>query len=501
MVVSTELTQPRNMAPEHGLSRFARPLLLISLVVLVLTTIAQVWVSWRTDSMMDDVAGSWVALAADLKNGVFYRPLYGPLGYGGTRYFPLHFAVQAVLMKAGLDVVLAGRLIELFSMAILLAGIYLLLRGLEVEAWLAACSALLVLATPSGQVLLNVRGDVLPASLNVLGLAICVKQVSSRWRLVASSILFTLAFAAKPTTVFGLITLVVVFLLGRRFKIAWRLVAMTLAGYILVLAAIYFGSQGRAFEVFRACALGGGTWRSMLKGPLRIAILAAGTRPQNGAAFIVLGFAVLLAWEADLEGLIPPVFLVSTTLVSAVIMGTPGADENHLLDLYVASIIMFSSWLKGKSQRHMTFGVCLLAVATLFTLPEQLDTLWYRTATGLANPRDPQRILQFVGDPHKPILAENPILCIRVGQTPYVLDSNNFRIINERNPAFAEPLWKRLRGQSFDAVVLISDPQSDAGQFWYKSVHFGPGFIDELNASYYLAARISDQFVFLPRRR
>ena len=501
MAANPLLTQSPNMGPEQAATRFARPLLLISVGVLALITIAQVWVTWRADSLMDDVAGSWVALAADMRNGVFYRPLYGPLGFGGTRYFPLHFVIHAGLMKAGLDAVVAGRLIELFSLTILLAGIYLLLRALKVEAWLAACSALLVLATPSGQVLLNVRGDVLPASLNVLGLALCIKPAPNRWRLCVASVFFTLAFAAKPTSAFGLIAVVVAFLLSRRFRSAWQLSAMTFAGYVLVLAAIHFASQGRAFEIFRACALGGGTWVHMLKGPLRIATEAASDQPQNGVVLLVLGFAALIAWQDDRESLILPAFLVSTTLVSAVIMGTPGADSNHLLDLYVASIIIFAAWLNGQSQRSMTFGICLLAVVTIFTLPEQFNILRSNTINRSSDRRDPQRILQFVGDSHKPILAENPIICIRAGQTPYILDSFNFRIINERDPSFAEPLWQKMRDQSFSAIVLISDPHSDQGQLWYRSVHFGPGFVDELYGSYYLAARISDQVVFLPRQR
>jgi hypothetical protein len=231
------------------------------------------------------------------------------------------------------------------------------------------------------------------------------------------------------------------------------------------------------------------------------ALEAAGARPQNGAAFLVLGLAAFLAWKADRAGLIPPLFLVSTALVSAVIMGTPGADGNHLLDLYVASIIMFVAWLKNQPLPRINFGICLLAAATIFVLPEQLDTLRHTAAMDLSNPRDPQQILRFVGDFHKPILAENPLLSIYAGQSPYILDSNNFRIINERDPSFAAPLWKRMRDQSFSAVVLISDPHADGAQYWYGSVHFGPGFTDELYASYYLAARVCDQFVFLPRKR
>jgi hypothetical protein len=489
------------MVQENPFSKFARPVLFVSLVLLVLTTIAQVWISWRTDFMMDDVAGVWTALAADLKSGIFYRPLYGPLGYGGTRYFPLHFVIHAGLMKVGLQEVVAGRLIELVSLVMLLAGTFLLLRGLGVRAWLAASSALLVLATPSGQVLANIRGDVLPASLNILGLAFIVRSAPGLGRLIAASTLFTLAFAAKPTTVFGLITMVIAFLLARRLKVACQLLAMTVGGYALILGIIYFASQGRAFDVFTACALGGGKWVSILKGPLHAAIEAAGAPPRNGVTFMVLGFAALLGWHADLEGRIPPIFLVSTALVSAVIMGTPGAEGNHLLDLYVASIIMFSAWLKGQSERGITIGICLLAAATVFTLPEQLETLRYSAANGLSNRRDPQQVLQLVGNLQKPVLAENPLLCIRAGQIPYVLDSYLFRVMNARDPSFAEPLWRKMQGQAFSAVVLISDPQSPDGQSWYRSVHFGPRFVDELYHNYYLAARISNQVVFLPRKR
>jgi hypothetical protein len=238
----------------------------------------------------------------------------------------------------------------------------------------------------------------------------------------------------------------------------------------------------------------------MLKGPLHIATEAGAARPENGVVFLILGFAALLAWEVDWECLLPPVILVSTTLASTVIMGVRGTEGNHLLDLYVAAMIMFGAWLKRQSPRGMTFGICLLAAATLFTLPEQLSTLRNSAPHGLSDRRDPERILQFLGDSHKPILAENPLLCIRAGQIPFVLDSYNLRVIDERDPAFAEPLWKKMRDQSFSAVVLSFDPQSVEGQSWYRSVHFGPGFVDALDGSYYLAARISDQFVFLPRR-
>ena len=496
-----ESPQSRDAMPDDGVIRFARPMLLVAVAVLLLTTVAQMWVGWKADSMMDHVAGTWATLAADLKNGVFYRPLHGPLGFGGTRYFPLHFVVQAGLMIAGLNVVVAGRLIALLSVVVLAIGIYLLLRALGVQVWLAMAAACLPLATPAGQVLQNVRGDILPAALNVLGLAVAARQAPNRGRLIAASILFTLAFSAKPTTVFGLVTVVSVFLLQRHYKVAWQLLASTMVGYVLVLATIYIGSQGRAYEIFRACALGGASWTSMLKGPLHIATEAAGAQPQNGVAFLVLGFAAFLAWRTDRARLVPPVFLASTALASAVILGTPGAQGNHLLDLYVAAIVIAVVWINHQPRRQMSFGICLLAAATIFVLPEQVATVRQMTAAAWSNGRNPHEITRLVQDPRKPVLAENQLLNLHAGQVPYVLDCFYFRILSERDTSFAEPLWRRLGDQSFAAVVLIGDPRTPQGQYWYQSIAFGPPFLDVLNRSYYLADSTGDQFVFLPRPR
>ncbi len=37
--------------------------------------------------------------ALDFIHGVLYRPLFGPLGHGGTRFFPLYFLLTGMLSK------------------------------------------------------------------------------------------------------------------------------------------------------------------------------------------------------------------------------------------------------------------------------------------------------------------------------------------------------------------------------------------------------------------
>src|SRR5208337_4912228 len=96
-------------------------------------------------------AGVLIAMAGDLKDGVFYRPLFGPEGYGGTRYFPLYFVLHALLMKLGVPVLPGAYLLSAVAVVSLLTGVFYLLKGLGVEPWLAACSAGALLAAGSVQ--------------------------------------------------------------------------------------------------------------------------------------------------------------------------------------------------------------------------------------------------------------------------------------------------------------------------------------------------------------
>lgn len=485
---------------QEYMNKLVQRIFFASLAALVLLTAAHACVSYLTDFNMSGAAGSWTALAADLKNGVFYRPLYGPLGYGGTRYFPLHFVLQAALMQCGINGINAGRLLELSSLITLIAGTVVLLRQCGVRTWLSISSALLVLGTPSAQaVVANIRGDVLPAALNILGLAVCIKERLGWRRILAASALFTLAFAAKETTIFGMAAVVASLFIQRRPSVAWKLLSITMGGYALVLGAIYFASEGRAFVIFSSCALAGGSWLSMiLSGPLNIAVAAANDMPRNGVVFLILGFACLLSWNNRVSP-IPRAAMISTAIVSAMIMGSPGADGNHLLDLYVISIIVLCIWIDAQSKHVFEFGICLLTAAAIFTLPEQLITIRHDVAAGRSDRHDSERVLQLVKNLHKPVLADNALLCIRAGQVPYVLDPFFFSVLNARNPSFAEPLWLKLRTQAFGSVVLDTDPQSPFGKTWFSTVDFGPHFLEELNRTYYLADQTSTEYIFLPR--
>jgi len=77
------------------MTKLPRLALIFATVLLIGLTLVRLAQSWIYDSHLDHVAGVWIALALDLKNGTFYRAASGPLGYGGTRFFPLYFCLHA----------------------------------------------------------------------------------------------------------------------------------------------------------------------------------------------------------------------------------------------------------------------------------------------------------------------------------------------------------------------------------------------------------------------
>jgi hypothetical protein len=170
--------------------------------LLVGLTVLRITQSWPNDSHLDHVSGAWVALAADLRSGVFYRPPFGPVGYGGTRFFPLFFCLHAAGMAVTGSWRFSGYLLSAISIMLLLSGVYYLLCKLAVERWLCLAGCAAVLAGSSVQdAFLTIREDGLAAALNVWGVVLGVEQPSRRrlyallacshWRLPPKKLLFS----------------------------------------------------------------------------------------------------------------------------------------------------------------------------------------------------------------------------------------------------------------------------------------------------------------------
>src|ERR1700730_17692854 len=231
----------------------------------------RVVLNFRNLYYMSHAEGAWMTSAYDFTHGVLYRPLFGSLGYGGTRFFPLY-----ILLTGGLSRTFGrpedSRLILSVPSVILLAcGCFVLLRRLDVSTLvsLGAATAVLTAATTQ-EALVHTKGDGLAAMLNIWGLAFCVGPKEKRGWLYIAAVLFSLAFAAKMTTVFGVAAVVLAWAFSRRTKEALQLCMATAVGFAAILSAMYFGSGGRALEIFRVCAGGGGSLIYALEAPYRI---------------------------------------------------------------------------------------------------------------------------------------------------------------------------------------------------------------------------------------
>ncbi len=476
-----------------------RALLIFSTVPMLVMTVVRIHTCWANDAYLDQVSGVWIALANDLVHGVFYRPLFGPLGYGGTRYFPLFFVLHAALIKMGGGLILSGRLLSVASVLALVAGVYALLRRLSVDRVLAGCSALFVLCSESTELaLLAIRGDALPAALAVWGLAVCCGPVLGLRQLILAAALFTLAFSAKVTAAYALGAAFLYFLFSGRRREARMLAALGAAGFTIVIAAMLLASDGRAYQVFMACATGGMRLASILRIPQRFAV-TAGLEDLSGFPFLILAAAALLSWPGRIRQEMAPLFFLTSGAMTLLIMGTPGTDFNHLIDLHCAAIILFAVWLYRSGRQQALFGMSALAIAAVLAVFPAARKFRHKEDT-IPRRQEFEAALRMAGSSPKPILSDNPLIPVLAGRPPYVLDPFMFRVISLHNPHFADPLWNMLRDKQFSAVVLINDPGSSAGQAFYNQIAFGPGFPRRVLDSYKLQLKMKEAYFLLPRQ-
>jgi hypothetical protein len=482
-----------------GGSLALRFFLLAAVAILVVITAARAWIWWRNDAGISFASGVMITMASDLKAGVFYRPLFDSAGYGGTRYFPLYFCLHAVLLKLGMPVLLSAYLLSTAAIIGLMLGAFRLLRELEAEPWLAAGSAVALLAAGSIQMSLSTpQADGLAAALNVWALAAIVRPPHCHRRILLASLLFTLAWSAKLSTVFGLAAALIWLLATGYKRVAGLLVAETFCGYLMVAVAMIVGSRGRVVEIFKACASGGADWRFIASGPWRMISMAVYTDPGL-VLFAVLALTVLIfvVFSSKLVQNLPALFLIGTLAITVLIFGSPGTAGNHLLDVQVASVILLASWVRNVFPFHKqlgTYALALLMVVAAVPIVRHLKTWspWY-------HPHQFQRVIEFIGPAGRPILAENPIIPVLAGQQPYVLDPWMVQLLGKRTAGFEQPLLERLRNRAFSAVVLTADPARKGVRWWYDTVSFGPGFVPALLENYRFAQVIDRDWIYLPR--
>lgn len=479
----------------------------IAVALLLIGAVLHIAVVISNNTRLDHCSGEWVALAMDLADGVFYRPLLSEDGYGGTQYMPLQFVLNAALIKLGIPPLYGGYIITVSSTFGILIGVFYLLRHLGVETKLLIPCTLLILSTASARMATtSIRGDILPAALNIWGLVFCAAVITRNWRPSAvfwAAIFFTLAFTAKITTLFGFAAALTALFLNGRKKAACKLAILTATGILLCLVTIHFVSQGRALDAFQVCASAGTRSVFGITGPKRMVAALVRNDPKALSLFILSAACLLINLKKSWKELSSLVFII-TGLATAVIFSWIGASYNHLLDISVAAVILLAVQLQRK-QLNLSFGVNVLAILAIIAF----GRLMYKSYThiqGLKNVNY-ESVLQRFNQSERPVLCENALLPVLAGQRPYLLNPFVFRIVIQKNPKIAKDFWRKLSEQYFGAVILISDPETKEGRECLNDHHIGPGFVKNLLKHYQPVERYHGSFcemvtyrvVYLPK--
>lgn len=514
-------------------SPLPRILLIATGVVVALWSLADIAVSAVFLGQVSHVSGAWMVLARDLAQGVFYRPLFDPVqGYGGTRFMPLFFSLHAGLIRLGAQAIPAGIALSLVSGLALVAAVVALLRTRGVH-WitviLAAAALLSFLRIREG--FTSIRGDLLPVAFAVCGACLFLRArppdigkvlpaPSSRRRLIrlaAAGLLFALAFLTKITSLFAVAAAFSAASLEAALHPDSRRTALTGAivtgGVFLVvsvagLVATQLLSDGRFLETFRMSAAGGAqqlTPWSVIRGGLGGLKWQWESNQVSFRAVLVLGTA-LSAWQGwrllrgAIRSLSFEVFLFLYTLAGTVIiLSSPGAAANHLVDLMVAGVLLVAVGLDravaGLTARRIASfaapvilaGVSLLGMRT--NVPILLDRRDLRPEYDL---------LAAAVESDRLVLAENPAVLVHAGKEARVLDTFMLRVIRERDAQVSSYFLREIRDGVYDAL-LLSEPQDAAGRLYLERMHFGPGFREALAYSYERHETIGTTAVYRPQ--
>ena len=453
---------------------------------------------------VNHVAGAWATLADDLRHGSLYRPLMSELGYGGTRYMPLHFVLHAGLMRLTGEPLWSGYILTLLSLLATCGAIWVWLRRLGAERWLATVAAALVLAAaPIQLALITIRGDLLAAALSLWGLALCpcapeesaAESGEGNARVVWPALFFTLAFLTKITAVFGAAAAIGALWLspGRR-RAAWRLLLYTAIGFAVGLALTTWASHGRIWESMRACASGG---HPSLRG-IQHLIFRAFENDPVGVFLIAVALAAAASLPRSQWRRLPTLAFAFSGLVTLFISLSPGADWNHLIDVDLCALVVLVS-VAIRGPVPSAWGTSLLSALALLAVVHTaaIGTVSNARSNQMARRESVAAIREMAAS--GVVLVENVGMAIEAGQRPYLLDPFSLRLLRQRRPDIDRDFLGKMDSRFFRAIVLPRDPSKETERGWYENWHLGPGFLERLAQNYRRDERYALSHVYVPK--
>jgi hypothetical protein len=494
------------------LERVVRAFALTSLVggVLGLASVVFVALAHIHDTYaVDHVAGSWMALALAVNHGTLYPVLHTAHTWGGTRYMPIPFVLNAGAARLTGEYITSGKVVSFVAMAALLALLFVILRRNGLRRELAAGGIAAVVVTPLGlAATTGIHGDTLPLVLQ-LGALLAVSSAARRGSVVAGA-LCALALLAKLTAIWAA-PAILVWLWFEHRRLAARFVVTYVATAVAGLALFGALSSGRLFEnVFGLSFSGsGGLHALLLDAPQRIADLLS---TSAASVFLLAPLALLVVALSVTRRRVAlwPLALLFALAVLIVVQTDVGTSSNHLLDLCSllvinASLLLAEADPAGLRQVAEAALGCAIAWGLFVGIAVTMAPAGKDAVKSILGRKDARYTLHPARaylPPGATFLSEDPTVPIEEGQTPLVVDPFMLLRLGERHPAWRSALERQITAHAFDRIVLAKE--LDPKDAWWRESDLGAPVAAAIDRGYRLQAEVPGYWrglwIYVPRR-
>ena len=420
------------------------------------------WWYWPGSFFDGATSGVWTGLAWDFAHGDFYRPLLGPLGYGGTRYMPLLFVAHGTLIAGHVDPIHAGVALMQGSVVGAALALFFALRSTSAPARLAAPLAGTVWGTVIyQQSCTDLNPDYLAAALAMtaatLASAAARRAGPSRaaW-LIAAALTVVLAALTKVTALAFAAPIALWLALEEQRRAALWFAAVAAAVFAAAIGVLQAASGGRFLTVFVA-SLSGGMLASHAWYALPTFAKEIVLDPFVGAAFVIACWCV---WASVRRGLtLAHWYFLTAIVVTLVIFSSPGTVGNHLVDLQMASTLLIGASVARSAVPPRvvasTYGILAVALAAIsWPLPGIPSVI----ATLRAHGPRPRAVVAAIHAEFLPpgarYLSTDPIVPVLSDESAVLLDAFDLRRFLRDGGPPGRDIEDGVRRRAFSAIVL-----------------------------------------------
>lgn len=462
---------------------------------------------------VDQVAGTWTALARYAAEGTLYPPLYDGERFGGTRYMPLQIELHAGLARVTGDELLAGKLLALLIAAALVGILlYVLVHELAVPVWVSLLLVAALVASPLGVLTVtSIRGDALAVVLQLAALALFAR--GPRSYAVVAGLLCAAAVLAKLSALWAPAAIVACLLLRRDRA---RLLPFAAAFGVplgVALGLVEAVTRGRFSDnvlgISAASAYGPG--EALRTVPTKLfTLLDIGADPLSLLLPLALAGLVLAARGRALS----PYHLafVAAGVITVALLADPGTTYNHLLDLGALTVVLVGL-LWAEHARAGSFAALAVPVVALWAATASYALGMHveakeavSVAIGRSSASYPREPLAGRIRPDERLLSEEPWIPVSLDRLPTVVDPYALLRIAEEHPEWEAELVRRLDGGAFDHVVLrydhvATDGRIDLAAPWWHNQNFGPTIVAAIARNYRFREAVEGYALYAPSSR